>query len=415
MKRIILVLFLLPLIAKATDNFNILDNTSATISGGTINNTAIGGTTPAAGAFTTLSATTPLPVTSGGTGVAASTGTGSTVLSTNPVLISPALGTPSSGVATNLTGTAAGLTAGTVTTNANLTGPITSTGNATAVAAQTGTGSTFVMNTSPTLISPALGTPASGVATNLTGFTSGQVTTALGYTPVNKAGDTMSGSLSMTSGFSYNWNNDLFLQRDAANTLAQRNGTNAQAFRLYRTFTDASNYATIESKFLGSTAQISIENLGTGGISALQLIGGNSTSNAALIQLDATSTQFGTGATGWQTVDATGIFPSANGVPTLGKAAIGYKQLYLDYTNTATVGAVTINKAAGRVNIAAAGTSVVVTNSLVTANSHVMAVMSTADATGRVISVVPAAGSFTINTVAVTAQASFDFFIVSSD
>lgn len=46
----------------------------------------------------------------------------------------------------NTTGNAA-----TVTTNANLTGPITSTGNATAVASQTGTGSTFVMNTAPTL------------------------------------------------------------------------------------------------------------------------------------------------------------------------------------------------------------------------------------------------------------------------
>jgi hypothetical protein len=66
---------------------------------------------------------------------------------------------------TNITGNAA-----TVTTNANLTGPITSVGNATAIASQTGTGSTFVMSTSPTLVSPALGTPASGVATNLTGL-----------------------------------------------------------------------------------------------------------------------------------------------------------------------------------------------------------------------------------------------------
>lgn len=56
-----------------------------------------------------------------------------------PVVNGGALGTPASGVATNLTGTAAGLTAGaatvasTVTTNANLTGPVTSVGNATAV------------------------------------------------------------------------------------------------------------------------------------------------------------------------------------------------------------------------------------------------------------------------------------------
>jgi len=47
-----------------------------------------------------------------------------------------ALGTPVSGILTNCTGTAAGLTAGnatlaaTVTTNANLTGHVTSTGNA---------------------------------------------------------------------------------------------------------------------------------------------------------------------------------------------------------------------------------------------------------------------------------------------
>src|SRR3989338_4834862 len=49
------------------------------------------------------------------------------------------------------------INAGTVTTNANLTGPITSVGNATSVAAQTGTGTTFVMNTSPTLVTPVLG------------------------------------------------------------------------------------------------------------------------------------------------------------------------------------------------------------------------------------------------------------------
>lgn len=49
----------------------------------------------------------------------------------SPVVNGGALGVPSSGVATNLTGTAAGLTAGTVTTNANLTGIITSSGNAT--------------------------------------------------------------------------------------------------------------------------------------------------------------------------------------------------------------------------------------------------------------------------------------------
>ena len=98
----------------------------------------------------------------------------------------PILGTPASGVATNLTGTAAGLTAGNVTTNANLTGHITSVGNAavlgsftsaqlaTALSNETGSGSA-VFATSPTLVTPALGTPASGVATNITGLPAASV------------------------------------------------------------------------------------------------------------------------------------------------------------------------------------------------------------------------------------------------
>lgn len=69
-----------------------------------------------------------------------------------------ALGATSfSGAGTGLTGTAASLTAGTVTTNANLTGPITSVGNTTSVNSQTGTGSTFVMSNSPTITTAALG------------------------------------------------------------------------------------------------------------------------------------------------------------------------------------------------------------------------------------------------------------------
>jgi hypothetical protein len=66
-----------------------------------------------------------LPVANGGTGVTSSTGTGSVVLSDSPTLVTPALGTPASGVATNLTGTASGLSIGgnaaTATTATNAT------------------------------------------------------------------------------------------------------------------------------------------------------------------------------------------------------------------------------------------------------------------------------------------------------
>ena len=122
-----------------------------------------------------------LPVANGGTGVTASTGTGSVVLSNSPTLVTPALGTPSALVGTNITGTASGLTAGNVTTNANLTGAVTSVGNATSLGSftssellgaltdETGTGSA-VFATSPTLVTPILGTPTSATLTNATGL-----------------------------------------------------------------------------------------------------------------------------------------------------------------------------------------------------------------------------------------------------
>lgn len=66
-----------------------------------------------------------------GTALTDKTGTGLNVFQTSPTLVTPALGTPASGVLTNCTGTAAGLTAGTCTTIPNLTGDVTSSGNAT--------------------------------------------------------------------------------------------------------------------------------------------------------------------------------------------------------------------------------------------------------------------------------------------
>ena len=172
------------------------------------------------------------------------TGTGALVFANSPTLVTPALGTPASGVLTNCTGTASGLTAGTasvattvtITDNENTneenaiifaaggdvdggnlglesdgtltynpsTGKITATGfigaltgNADTVtngvyttsklsvlaatssselagviSDETGTGALVFAN-SPTLVTPALGTPASGVLTNCTGTASG--------------------------------------------------------------------------------------------------------------------------------------------------------------------------------------------------------------------------------------------------
>lgn len=57
---------------------------------------------------------------------------------------------------------------------------------------------------------------------------------------------------------------DVYITRDAADILAQRNGVNAQAFNIYRTYTDASNYQRLKHSWNTSTALIMNEGAGTG-------------------------------------------------------------------------------------------------------------------------------------------------------
>jgi hypothetical protein len=90
-----------------------------------------------------------------------STMSGALAMGTNKIT---GLGTPTASTDATTKGYVDGIT----TAPSNLTGPITSVGPATSVAAQTGTGSTFVMNTSPTLVTPDLGV---ATATSINGTT----------------------------------------------------------------------------------------------------------------------------------------------------------------------------------------------------------------------------------------------------
>ena len=126
------------------------------------------------------------------TAITDETGSGSLVFATSPTLVTPALGTPSALVGTNITGTASGLTAGTVTTNANLTGGVTSVGNATTVVTNAnltggvtsvGNAATVVTNANLTGDVTSVGnattlTNAPVIAKVLTGYTSGAGTVA---------------------------------------------------------------------------------------------------------------------------------------------------------------------------------------------------------------------------------------------
>ena len=154
--------------------------TSANFGGAVISNTTYQGTTVASGyggtglttftaannalystGATTLTAGT-LPVLAGGTGVTTSTGSGSSVLNTSPTLVTPLLGTPTSGNLANCTGYPAGsLTGNFVSTfSAGTTGftPSTATTGAVTLAgtlsiANGGTGSTTAATVAGTGIS----------------------------------------------------------------------------------------------------------------------------------------------------------------------------------------------------------------------------------------------------------------------
>jgi hypothetical protein len=120
------------------------------------------------------------------------------------------------------------------------------------------------------------------------------------------------------------------------------------------------------------------------------------------------------------------FFPTVQNTYNLGFSSVYFGTAYLNAVDTrsfilqrtitagGTTGNQTINQMSGTVNIAAAGTTVTVTNSLVTADSIVHCVLRTNDATATIKNVVSAAGSFVINLgAAATAEVSIGFLVTN--
>jgi hypothetical protein len=72
------------------------------------------------------------------------------------------------------------------------------------------------------------------------------------------------GTYSWSSGDPDTGGGDLILARDAANTLAQRNVANAQTFRVYGTFTDASNFVRAALSSTSTAVTLAAQTAGTG-------------------------------------------------------------------------------------------------------------------------------------------------------
>ena len=92
---------------------------------------------------------------------------------------------------------------------------------------------------------------------------------------------------------------DTVLRRDAANTLAQRNGVNAQAFNLYNTYTDASNFERGFMRFVSNVLEIGAQAAGTGLNRGLEL---RSAHSGPLVQLSSNTWDFCNSARDYPTV-----------------------------------------------------------------------------------------------------------------
>jgi hypothetical protein len=137
---------------------------------------------------------------------------------------------------------------------------------------------------------------------------------------------------------------DLSILRDAADTLAQRRGANPQTFRIYRTFTDASNYERANIGWVGSNFDITTEQAGTGAGRNIRIFpvefisGGNNLGlllyNAFNSVIPTISIYGGSGANDYLVFNTSSLdfYPSGSGSWSIGRTALPFKNLFLrDY------------------------------------------------------------------------------------
>jgi len=151
-------------------------------------------------------------------------------------------------------------------------------------------------------------------------------------------------SFAIASTYAFSWSfegtnfsyPDLFVYRDAANTLAQRNSTNAQTFRVYNTYSSATSYENLQLQWSSNEARIGTSVGSTGGTQRNLVLG--AWNSAGTWTAGLTMTPAGAITTGLQLTNALGTITTSQPLTltqTWNNAAVTFTGILANVTDTA--------------------------------------------------------------------------------